>query len=150
MKGHIYESIIGPLTFLEKQGFLTEICFGESSKKYQKEETPLLKESFKQMQEYLEGKRQSFSLPYKHEGSLFQKKVLEALISIPYGKTRSYEQIAQEIGNPKAARAVGMACHRNSLPILIPCHRVMGKQGNLVGYAGGISVKEFLLQLEKK
>lgn len=107
-----------------------------------------LTEAKGQLLEYFAGKRRVFDLPLSVHGSEFQERVWCALQSIPYGETRSYQQVARMIGSEKAARAVGMANNRNPLPILIPCHRVVGKDGKLVGYAGGIERKRYLLDLE--
>jgi O-6-methylguanine DNA methyltransferase len=101
------------------------------------------------LSEYLIGERKSFDLPLNPRGTVFQQQVWKALCDIPYGETRSYKQIAEAIGNPKAVRAVGMANNRNPLLIVIPCHRVIGANGKLVGYGAGIEKKEFLLKLEK-
>lgn len=113
-------------------------------------ETPLLKEAEKQLQEYFTGKRKTFNLPLNPQGTKFMKEVWTALQEIPYGKTKTYGEIAKKVGNPKAARAVGMANHRNPIPIMIPCHRVIGSHGKLVGYALGMDKKEFLLEWEKQ
>lgn len=113
-------------------------------------ETPLLKEAEKQLQEYFTGKRKTFDLPLNPQGTKFMKEVWTALQEIPYGKTKTYGEIAKKVGNPKAARAVGMANHRNPIPIMIPCHRVIGSHGKLVGYALGMDKKEFLLEWEKQ
>lgn len=102
-----------------------------------------------QLLEYFAGKRRTFDIPLSIRGSAFQETVWNALRTIPYGETRSYQQIAQIIGNGKASRAVGMANNRNPILIMIPCHRVVGKDGKLVGYAGGIERKERLLELER-
>ena len=103
-----------------------------------------------QMDEYFRGRRQNFDVPYDLRGTSFQKRVWSALCQIPYGQTRSYLDIAKSIGNARACRAVGMANHRNSLLILIPCHRVIGADGSLGGYAAGTEIKQFLLDLEQK
>ena len=103
-----------------------------------------------QLREYFEGTRESFDLKVAPHGTEFQLKVLEALRKIPYGTTKSYGEIAKEVGNPKASRAVGAANGRNPLSILIPCHRVIGQSGKLVGFGGGIGTKETLLSLEKR
>ena len=95
------------------------------------------------------GKRIRFDLPLNPRGTEFQQQVWKAMCDIPYGETRSYKQIAETIGNPKAVRAVGMANNRNPLLIVIPCHRVIGANGKLVGYGAGIAMKEYLLKLEK-
>lgn len=112
------------------------------------EEVGLLQAAKRELLEYLEGRRREFDLPLKPEGTEFQKRVWKALLTIPYGETRSYGQIAAQIGNPKACRAVGMANHKNPLPIVIPCHRVIGSGGSLVGYGGGLDRKVWLLKLE--
>lgn len=109
---------------------------------------PLLKKAVKQLDEYFAGKRKKFDLPLSMKGTEFQQKVWEALRAIPYGETRSYGDIAKAIGKPKAARAVGMANNRNPVSIIVPCHRVIGANGSLVGYGGGLKAKEFLLKLE--
>lgn len=103
-----------------------------------------------QLDEYFQGKRQQFDVPYTLRGTPFQNQVWAQLCRIPYGETRSYRDIAQALGNPRACRAVGMANHRNPLMILVPCHRVIGADGSLGGYAGGIEIKQFLLELEQK
>ena len=115
----------------------------------EKNETELLKEAIKQLNEYLDGKRSSFDLPLEPKGTEFQKKVWNALKEIPFGETRSYGEIAKIIGNEKASRAVGMANNKNPIAIIVPCHRVIGANGKLVGYAGGLDIKEKLLNLEK-
>jgi len=112
-------------------------------------ETELLKEASRQLAEYLDGFRKTFDLPLNPQGTEFQKKVWNALCDIPYGEIRSYKQIAEAVGNPKASRAVGMANNRNPIMIFIPCHRVIGSNGSLVGYGGGLDMKEKLLSLEK-
>ncbi len=112
------------------------------------QETFLLKKVKDQLLKYLAGKKKTFDLPLDFRGTPFQKKVWGALSRIPYAQTRSYQDIAEAIGNPKATRAVGMANNRNPLPILVPCHRVIGKDGSMVGYGGGLSLKKKLLSLE--
>ena len=111
-------------------------------------ETPLIAAAAAQLREYFAGERKEFDLPLAPQGTAFQRRVWEKLCEIPYGECRSYGDLAGSIGNPKACRAVGMANHRNPLPIFIPCHRVVGANGNLVGYAGGLDAKTFLLELE--
>jgi methylated-DNA-[protein]-cysteine S-methyltransferase len=117
---------------------------------YEKRETPLIKKAAEQLGEYFEGGRKSFNLPLSLHGTDFQIKVWNALQNIPYGKTLSYGELAAITGNPKASRAVGMANNRNPIPIIIPCHRVIGKDGSLTGYAGGLELKRQLLALENK
>lgn len=103
-----------------------------------------------QLYEYFDGKRKEFDLSIKAIGTEFQMKVWNALRKIPYGETRTYGEIATTIGNPKACRAVGGANNKNPIGIIIPCHRVIGSNGDYVGYAGGLEMKEYLLQLERK
>ena len=112
-------------------------------------QTPLLHQARLQLQAYFSGKLTSFSLPLAPEGTIFQKKVWQALQQIHYGAVASYKDIALTVGCPKGFRAVGMANHRNPIAILIPCHRVINADGSLGGYGGGLPIKQFLLQLEK-
>ena len=112
-------------------------------------ETPLIKNAAAQLNEYFNGKRRKFDFPVMIRGTDFQIDVWKALQKIPYGETRSYGEIAAIIGNPKASRAVGMANNRNPLPIVVPCHRVIGSNGKPVGYAGGLELKQILLEIEK-
>jgi methylated-DNA-[protein]-cysteine S-methyltransferase len=110
----------------------------------------ILLESEHQLQEYFEGKRKKFSLNLDFHGTEFQKKVWQALLTIPFGESRSYGEIAKQIGNSKASRPVGAANSKNPISIIVPCHRVIGSSGKLVGFAGGLKVKEFLLKLESE
>jgi methylated-DNA-[protein]-cysteine S-methyltransferase len=105
-------------------------------------------EAFRQLEAYLAGTRRSFDLPLAPAGTPFQRRVWQALVAIPYGQTASYGAVAKSIGNPKACRAVGMANNRNPIPIFIPCHRVIGANGDLVGYGSGLPLKKRLLDLE--
>lgn len=111
--------------------------------------TELLSMATIQLDEYFQGKRTVFSLPFKLIGTTFQLAVWKELQNIPYGQTISYKEIAQKINKPKAYRAVGMANNKNPLPIIIPCHRVIGSNGKLIGYAGGLKLKNYLLELEQ-
>ena len=111
---------------------------------------PILLETQKQLREYFAGTRQQFDLPLDFEGTVFQKKVWQALLGIPFGETRSYRDIAAQVGNIKAVRAVGAANGKNPISIIAPCHRVVGVNGKLVGFAGGLNNKEILLGLEKQ
>jgi methylated-DNA-[protein]-cysteine S-methyltransferase len=113
-------------------------------------ETPLLLEAKRQVLEYFAGKRRDFDLPLAPKGTPFQQRVWKALRDIPYGQTRSYGQIAAAVGNPKAGRAVGGANHRNPISLVQPCHRVIGANGRMVGYGGGLDKKEALLALEQQ
>lgn len=111
-------------------------------------DNPILMRAVHQLQEYFAGTRKQFDLELEFAGSEFQKKVWQALLTIPFGETRSYSQIARQIGNPSAVRAVGAANGRNPLSIVAPCHRVIGASGKLTGFAGGLEAKELLLALE--
>ena len=144
-----YETELGSVTFVEEDGALLAIS---THRVYEgvSQETALIKEAHRQLSEYLKGERKMFDLPLQMKGTDFQQRVWNALLEIPYGETRSYKQIAEAIGNPKAVRAVGMANNRNPLLIVVPCHRVIGADGKLVGYGAGIEKKEFLLRLEKR
>ena len=163
-KAYIYDTKLGRIFIAENGQGITELSlFPEQTvmrenkeqlmkacPDYEFEETKLIKEAKGQLNEYLEGIRKEFTVKLQLEGTIFQKKVWEALQAIPYGETRTYKQIAQETGNEKACRAVGMANHNNPIMCIIPCHRVIGADGSLVGYAGGLQVKEQLLKLEKE
>ncbi|HBC97419.1 MAG TPA: methylated-DNA--[protein]-cysteine methyltransferase [Clostridium sp.] len=147
-----YNTVIGRICIVENEKSITNLYFENSFHKVRYdivEETPLLKKANLELEEYFNGSRKLFDLPLAPEGTEFQKKVWSALGKIPYGETRSYKEIAMAVGNPKAFRAVGMANNRNPIPIFIPCHRVIGSNGDLVGYGGGLNLKEKLLKIEK-
>ena len=111
-------------------------------------ETPLLRRARRELLDYFAGERRAFDLPLAPVGTDFQRAVWAALAAIPYGQTRTYGALAAAVGRPRAVRAVGQANHKNPLPILLPCHRVVGKGGALTGYAGGLDLKRALLTLE--
>lgn len=142
---------VGKMGIIEENDAITHLYFSDGSlpEGAELKETELIKKAKTQLQEYFSGRRKDFDLPLKPSGTAFQQAVWQALCSIPYGETRSYKDIASQIGNPKACRAVGMANNRNPIAIVVPCHRVIGANGKMVGYAGGLSVKEHLLQLER-
>ncbi len=145
-----YDSEIGRLGIADDGSAITDVFFAkEEAVNFEVFETPLIKEAYEQINEYLKGKRKTFDLPIFASGTEFQQKAWNALKDIPYGETRSYKDIALAVGNEKACRAVGMANNRNPISIIIPCHRVIGKNGKLVGYGGGLPIKEYLLKLEK-
>lgn len=108
----------------------------------------LTEEVYRQLTEYFNRKRRVFDFPYKLNGTVFQMKVWKALCKIPYGETRTYKEIAEAVGNPAACRAVGMANNKNPVSIAVPCHRVIGSDGSLTGYGGGLDMKAALLNLE--
>ncbi len=143
-----YQTKIGKIYISAENNFVVEISFLKPE--YEEKETSLIKETYGQLQEYFEGKRKSFNVPIKLNGSEFQKKVWTELLKIPYGSTVSYKDIAKLVGNENASRAVGMANNKNKIMFIIPCHRVIGKNGSLTGYAGGLDIKKQLLELEIK
>ena len=146
-----YDTDIGPVTFAELDGKLTRLAFGCGAVSGGKqEETPLLREACRQLRFYLAGEIRTFNLPLCPKGTMFQRQVWQALQEIPYGETVSYKALAEKIGNPNACRAVGMANHRNPIAVVIPCHRVVGADGSLTGYAGGLERKQQLLELEQR
>ena len=136
---------LGKMYFSGDDRVITGLSFGEAE---EENPSPVLCEGERQLAEYFAGKRRSFDLPLEPRGTEFQKAVWRALCEIPYGGTATYGEIAVKIGNPKACRAVGMANNRNPIAIIVPCHRVIGADGRLTGYAGGLDKKEFLLKLE--
>ncbi|GMB01829.1 methylated-DNA--[protein]-cysteine S-methyltransferase [Pelosinus sp. IPA-1] len=146
-----YQTAIGKIGIMENGKAITNVIFREDNvpKDAIVKETSLIKEAGQQLNDYLASKRRSFSLPLAPEGTEFQQKVWKALQDIPCGEIRSYGEVAKRIGQPKAARAVGMANNKNPILIFIPCHRVVGANGKLVGYAAGLDVKEHLLKLER-
>ncbi len=143
----IIESEIGALTLTGSDTALHELRFGAHGTE---RSAPILELAAGQLREYFAGERQEFTLPLEPKGTDFQMSVWKALTQVPYGQTRSYARIAAEIGNPKAARAVGMANNKNPIAIIIPCHRIVGSNGALTGYAGGLEIKRRLLALEAK
>lgn len=146
-----YDTPIGRIGLAEEDGGLTQLTFRtEPPVGTVLEETPFLLHCKQELDEYFAGKRKAFDLPLRLKGTEFQKKVWAALCEIPYGETRTYGEIAAAVGNPKAARAVGLANNRNPVAVIVPCHRVVGGNGKLVGYAGGLDKKEYLLDLERK
>lgn len=145
----INHSPIGALTLVEENGALVELRFGINTEDAICAQTPVLMQAAQQLEEYFCAKRRTFTVPLAPKGTPFQLRCWQALCDIPYGQTRTYAQQAQAVGNPKACRAVGMANHRNPLSIFIPCHRVVGKNGSLTGYGGGLPIKEALLNLER-
>lgn len=146
MKQRTIETPIGLLLLVESNDKIIEIRFVESS--VVQDESQLLDLAEEQLHAYFSGHRTIFDFPYSQEGTPFQQQVWDALVGIPFATTQSYQQIAEKIQNPKAVRAVGNANNKNHLAIVVPCHRVIGKNRSLVGYAGGLSRKQWLLDHE--
>lgn len=148
MKTDFYDSPIGRLWLSAENGTLTGLSFSEIPVENGKAE-PVLMEAKRQLDEYFSGKLFTFTVSIFYSGTPFQMAVWAELQKIPYGETKTYGEIATAIGKPKASRAVGMACHRNPIGIMIPCHRVIGTGGKLTGFGGGLNKKQALLEREK-
>lgn len=146
-----YNFLIGKVGIAADGESICQVFFSteESPEDFELTETPVIKKASEQLTEYFDGRRKDFDLPLKLEGTTFQKAVWQALLTIPAGETRSYKDIAILVGNPGGSRAVGMANNRNPVAVIVPCHRVIGQDGSLTGYAGGLSIKQYLLNLEK-
>ena len=149
---YFYQTSIGEIGIAENNGNITNLYFAneQSPRDNVISETDTLKTAAWQLQEYLAGKLKRFNLPLSIDGTDFMLRVWKSLLGIPYGETRSYREIAYSVGNIKASRAVGHACSRNPIPIIIPCHRVIGSNGGLTGFGGGLDIKAYLLELEGK
>ena len=141
---------IGTIGIVERGGSIANLHFESAVPLPEAEllETKLIAEAFRQLNSYLAGKLKQFSLPLAPSGTPFMQQVWKALCTIPYGTTATYKDIATAVGNPLAQRAVGMANHKNTIPIFIPCHRVIGSNGTLTGYRAGLALKQHLLELE--
>ena len=151
----IIESPIGPILLAGDEKGLKHLNFLQGKKRIEvpadwRENKEFFREAARQLEAYFSGKLESFDLKLAPEGTDFQKSVWKTLCEIPYGETRTYKEIAVSIGKPKAYRAVGLANNRNPIAIIVPCHRVIGSDGKLTGYASGLDIKEFLLKLEEK
>lgn len=147
------ETTIGTIFISATSDYVTRIFWTKAPVSFvsldsRTKEAILIKKAKKQIDEYLAGKRKEFDLPIFYEGTTFQKEVWRELCNIPYGKTINYSELAIKVKRPKAVRAVGSANGKNPLSIVVPCHRVIGKSGELSGYAGGVKIKEALLKLE--
>jgi methylated-DNA-[protein]-cysteine S-methyltransferase len=148
---YLYGYPLCKLGIAEEDGTICRVFFntGKTPDGFKKAETPLIKKAAAQLDEYFNGKRKVFNLPLNLNGTDFQIDVWKALQTIPFGETRSYGEIAVMIRKPKASRAVGMANNRNPIVIIVPCHRVIGHNGSLTGFGGGLELKRQLLELEK-
>ena len=154
MRAHLdISTSLGVLQLIEDDGRLLRILLPSAHAPEtvigEHRETPVLKEAHRQVVAFLEGQLTVFSLPLAPCGTPFQQQVRRALLTIPYGHTARYGELAKQIGSPKAARAVGLACRNNPLPFIVPCHRVVAADGGLVGYNGGLNIKRWLLALEQ-
>ncbi len=143
-----YDTELGLMSIIEEKNKIIELSINKTIKDAQKVETNLINQTYKEIQEYLNGKRIKFDIPILIRGTEFQKKVWKKLISVPYGEVVSYKFIATQLGNPNSSRAVGNACNKNPLLIIVPCHRILGSDKSLKGFAAGIGIKEKLLKLE--
>lgn len=151
MKYYIVVNEVNDFVIVEEDNQIIRVDFNQNNLKGLIEKaTPLLLNAKKQLIEYFNGERQEFNLPLYQKGTKFMTDVWKYLQSIPYGKCVTYKDVAIAINHPLAYRAVGMACNRNEIPIFIPCHRVVGSNNKLVGYAGGLDIKEKLIKLEAK
>ena len=147
----VIDSPVGKIEIIEENEKIIELnIYNEKKNNIIEKDTKLLLETQKQLKKYFEGKRTKFEIPLNPKGTEFMKKVWKELLNIPYGEVRTYKEIAEKIGNSKASRAVGMANNKNPIPIIIPCHRVIGSNNKLVGYALGLDMKKYLLDLERK
>lgn len=146
---YTYQTKIGPITIHESNNKITKILINEKNS-VNTEESNLTKQTIKEINEYLDHKRTDFTIPLDPQGTDHQIKVWNELKKIPYSETRTYKELATSLGNPNASRAIGSACGKNPIMIIVPCHRVIGTNGKLTGYAGGIGVKEKLIDLESK
>ena len=152
MKLFFQNTAIGRIGIAEEYGSITNLYFETDSVPQDVEtgETEGITEAFRQLAAYLAGDLKTFTVPLAPGGTDFMRRVWAALCDVPYGATASYKDIAVAVGNPKATRAVGMANNRNPLPLIVPCHRIIGSDGKLVGYRGGLALKRTLLELEKQ
>jgi len=144
-------SPVGELTICATDDAITTVAFPGDSAPLDNQHQPndLVRRAMDQLKEYFNGQRKAFDLPLNPTGTAFQKSVWQALLAVPYGKTASYGEIAAEIGNAKASRAVGLANGRNPIAIVVPCHRIIGSDGSLTGYGGGLHRKHWLLTHER-
>jgi len=144
------DTTIGRIGIAEEEGSITNLYFETDTfpQNIEIRETEVIREAFRQLAAYLAGDLKSFSLPLTPRGTDFMQKVWKILCQVPFGKTASYREVAIAAGNPGGARAVGMANNRNPVPIFIPCHRIIGADGKLTGYRGGLDLKLKLLELE--
>ncbi|MDR1459196.1 MAG: methylated-DNA--[protein]-cysteine S-methyltransferase [Bacteroidales bacterium] len=149
MPHYDYQTPFGSIWIAEENHSIVRIKYKIGNSNMAKKETELIQETYKELGEYFSGKRKTFDVPIQLIGTPFQKRVWSALQTIPYGEVWSYKQLAEAVDLPKGFRAVGMANNQNPISIIVPCHRVIGIDGNLVGYAGGLDIKRKLLEIEQ-
>jgi methylated-DNA-[protein]-cysteine S-methyltransferase len=151
MKYILYKGTLCDLTVFLDEGIIKKINFGRETEDAAMNDDPEIGiEVINALDGYFSGLLKEITLPIEPDGTDFQKTVWDKLMEIPYGETKTYSQIAEEIGRPGSARAIGGACNKNPIPLIIPCHRVIGSRGKLTGYAGGIELKKALLEIERK
>jgi len=145
-----FDTALGKIAIAEDGQTITRLCLPEEAPPADAslQKTDLLCEAKEQLDSYLLGERKAFDLPLAPPGTEFMRAVWQALLAIPYGETRSYKDVANSLNRPRAFRAVGAACRANPLPVFVPCHRVIGRDGSLTGYRGGLQIKRHLLELE--
>ena len=148
MKSYVYCSPVGNLRISSDKDFITQVSFTDEEP-VEDNDCELIQTCAAELEKYFAKKLKQFSVPIKLVGTEFRKKCWEALLTIPYGETISYKELAVKIGNPKACRAVGGANHHNPIVVIVPCHRVIGSGGSLTGFGGGLEKKKFLLELER-
>jgi methylated-DNA-[protein]-cysteine S-methyltransferase len=145
-----YNSPIGTVEIVSDENYILSLSFVDNATENNLDNAPeILQSALQQVEEYFQGKRSVFDVKLKAEGTEFQQKVWQRLVEVPYGNTAGYGEIAVAVGNSKACRAVGGANNKNKIAIIIPCHRIVGADGSLTGYAGGLWRKEWLLKHEK-
>lgn len=144
----VFDTPVGPLGLEEEDGRLTRLYLPNQPAERLGDEVPVLARGRAELLEYFRGERREFTVPLDPRGTPFRQRVWAALAAVPYGETVTYGELARRAGSPGAVRAVGQANHFNPLPIFLPCHRVVGADGSLTGYAGGLDMKRFLLELE--
>lgn len=143
----VIDSLVGNIRIESESGFITKIAFN-ADEELVESDCPIITQCIEELEEYFKGNRKNFDVPIKMDGTDFQKRVWSELKNIPFGKTISYSELANRLGDIKTIRAAASANGKNKLPIIIPCHRVIGKDGSLVGFSGGLDKKEWLLKIE--
>ncbi len=151
MSIYFEQTSIGMIGISEKDGAISNLYFqNELPKEKSTAPTSVIRTAFAELAAYLSGELQDFSVPLNPEGSQFFRQVWDVICKVTYGETKTYKEVAITIGHPKACRAIGLAAHSVPIPIFIPCHRIIGSNGNLTGYRGGVPIKSTLLRIEKE